>query len=68
MKLVVDDFPVTLEISACQYFSFFIKQAKKALQNKELMPGRFIRVRYMKEQEEDNDLLAMTAAMQIIQI
>jgi hypothetical protein len=30
------------------------------------MPGRFIRVRYMKEQEKDNDLLAMTAAMQII--
>lgn len=61
-----EDFPVTLEISACQYFPFFIKQAKKALQNKELMPGRFIRVRYMKEQEKDNDLLAMTAAMQII--
>ncbi len=61
-----EDFPVTLEISACQYFSFFIKQAKKAIKNKELMPGRFIRVRYMKEQEKDNDLLAMTAAMQII--
>jgi len=61
-----EDFPVTLEISACQYFPFFIKQAKKALKNKELMPGRFIRVRYMKEQEKDNDLLAMTAAMQII--
>jgi len=61
-----EDFPVTLEISACQYFPFFIKEAKKALQNKELMPGRFIRVRYMKEQEEDNDLLAMAAAMQII--
>ena len=61
-----EDFPVTLEISACQYFPFFIKQAKKAIQNKELMPGRFIRVRFMKEQEKDNDLLAMTAAMQII--
>jgi hypothetical protein len=61
-----ENFPVTLEISACQYFPFFIKQAKKALQNNELMPGRFIRVRYMKEQEQDNDLLAMTAAMQII--
>jgi hypothetical protein len=60
------DFSVTLEISACQYFSFFMKQAHQALQNKELMPGRFIRVRNMKEQEKDNDLLAMTAAMQII--
>ncbi|MDX1799155.1 MAG: hypothetical protein R3255_10940, partial [Candidatus Lokiarchaeia archaeon] len=61
-----EDYPVTLEISACQYFSFFMKEAKKALEKKELMPGRFIRVRYMKEQEKDNDLLAMTAAMQII--
>ena len=33
----------------------------------ELMPGRFIRVRRMKEQEEDNgDILAVAAAMQII--
>jgi hypothetical protein len=30
------------------------------------MPGRFIRVRNMKEQEKDNDLLAIAAAMQII--
>ena len=60
------DFSVTLEISACQYFPFFMKQAHQALINKELMPGRFIRVRNMKEQEKDNDLLAMTAAMQII--
>ena len=30
------------------------------------MPGRYIRVRCMKEQEEDDDLLAMSAAMQII--
>jgi len=61
-----EDFAVTLEISACQYFSFFMEQARKSVQNKELMPGRFIRVRCMKEQEEDNDLLAMAAAMQII--
>jgi hypothetical protein len=61
-----EDFAVTLEISACQYFSFFIKEAKHAVEHKELMPGRFIRVRCMKEQEEDNDLLAMTAAMKII--
>jgi hypothetical protein len=61
-----EDFAVTLEISACQYFPAFMKQARQAVENKELMPGRFIRVRCMKEQEEDNDLLAMTAAMQIL--
>ena len=61
-----EDFAVTLEISACQYFPFFMSQARQAVKNRELMPGRFIRVRCMKEQEDDNDLLAMTAAMQII--
>ncbi len=61
-----EDFAVTLEISACQYFPFFMTQARQAVEKGELMPGRFIRVRRMKEQEEDNDLLAMTAAMQII--
>ena len=61
-----EDFAVTLEISACQYFSAFMKEAHQAVKNKEIMPGRFIRVRCMKEQEEDDDLLAMTAAMQII--
>ncbi|MCK4332424.1 MAG: hypothetical protein KAV40_02470 [Thermoplasmatales archaeon] len=61
-----EEFAITLEISACQYFSFFMKQARQAVENGELMPGRFIRVRGMKEQEEDGDLLAMTAAMQII--
>ncbi|MDH7506934.1 MAG: hypothetical protein QHH15_04000, partial [Candidatus Thermoplasmatota archaeon] len=60
------DFAVTLEISACQYFPFFIEEAKRAVEKKELMPGRFIRVRCMKEQEEDGDLLAMAAAMKII--
>ncbi|MCK4347557.1 MAG: hypothetical protein KAW47_02970 [Thermoplasmatales archaeon] len=61
-----EDFAVTLEISACQYFPFFMTQARQAVKKRELMPGRFIRVRAMKEQEEDNDLLAMAAAMQII--
>jgi hypothetical protein len=61
-----EDFAVTLEISACQYFPSFMKQARQAIENGELMPGRFIRVRCMKEQEEDDDLLAVTAAMQII--
>jgi len=61
-----EDFAVTLEISACQYFSCFMAQARQAVSNGELLPGRFIRVRLMKEQEEDDDLLAMAAAMNII--
>jgi hypothetical protein len=61
-----EDYAVTLEISACQYFDAFMAQAHQAVGNQELMPGRFIRVRCMKEQEENNDLLAMTAAMQVL--
>lgn len=62
-----EDLAVTLEISAMQYFPFLITEAKQALTNRELMPGRYIRVRKMKEQEADNgDILAMAAAMQII--
>jgi len=61
-----EDYAVTLEISACQYFSSFMTEARQAVKKQELMPGRFIRVRCMKEQEEDDDLLAMAAAMQII--
>lgn len=61
-----ENYAVTLELSACQYFPFLIDIAKDAIVNQKLIPGRIIRVRKMKEQEEDNDLLAMTAAMQII--
>jgi hypothetical protein len=61
-----DDFAVTLEISACQYFPWVIDVAKRALEQEELMPGRFIRVRKMKEQEADGDLPAFAAAMEII--
>ncbi|MBI5651501.1 MAG: hypothetical protein HZC40_13825 [Chloroflexi bacterium] len=58
---------VTLEISAFQYFPWIIAQARQAIAQKELMPGRFIRVRYMKESESDQgDLLAGMAAMQIV--
>ena len=60
------DYAVTLELSACQYFPFFIDIAKAAINDQNLMPGRIIRVRKMKEQEEDGDLLAMAAAMQVI--
>lgn len=62
-----DDLAVTLEISALQYFPFLITQARQAIEEGELMPGRFIRVRRMKEQEHDNgDILAVAAAMQIV--
>ncbi|MHA1194038.1 MAG: hypothetical protein ACTSP9_17415, partial [Promethearchaeota archaeon] len=61
-----EDYAVTLELSACQYFPFLIDIAKDAVENQKLVPGRIIRVRYMKEQEEDGDLPAMAAAMQII--
>jgi hypothetical protein len=62
-----DDLAVTLEISALQYFPYLIAQAKQAIAKRELMPGRYIRVRKMKEQEADNgDILAVAAAMQIV--
>lgn len=57
---------VTIELSACQYFPFLIEGAKYCIEHGKLMPGRIIRVRRMKEQEEDGDLIAMAAAMQII--
>ncbi len=61
-----DEFAVTLEISAAQYFPWVSMIAKKAIENQMLVPGRFIKVRKMKEQEADGDLPAMIAAMQII--
>jgi hypothetical protein len=62
----MDDFAVTLEISACQYFPWVVKAAELAIETNTLVPGRFIRVRKMKEQEADGDLPAFAAAMQII--
>jgi hypothetical protein len=61
-----EDYAVTLEISAYQYFPWVIAIAKRAISQESLMPGRFIRVRKMKEQERDGDLPAAIAAMQII--
>jgi bifunctional DNA-binding transcriptional regulator/antitoxin component of YhaV-PrlF toxin-antitoxin module len=58
---------VTLEISALQYFPWLISEAKRAIEKGELMPGRYIRVRNMAEQEADNgDIMATAAAMRII--
>jgi hypothetical protein len=57
---------VTLEISALQYFPWLIEEIKQSIELRQLMPGRFIRVRNMKEQVEDDDILAVSAAMSII--
>lgn len=61
-----DEFAVTLEISACQYFPWVRMITERAIEDQLLMPGRFIRVRKMKEQEQDGDLPAFAAAMQIM--
>jgi hypothetical protein len=62
-----DDFAVTLEISAMQYFPWLITEARQAIERRELMPGRYIRVRRMRESEADSgDLLANLAAMQVM--
>jgi hypothetical protein len=61
-----EKFAVTLEVSAAQYFPWIIDCAKRSIENKLLMPGRFIKVRKMKEQEIDGDLPAIAAAMDII--
>jgi len=59
--------PVTLEISALQFFPWLIAEARQAIANQELMPGRYIRVRNMAEQVADHgDTVAVAAAMQII--
>jgi hypothetical protein len=58
---------VTLEISALQYFPWLIAEARRSIDKEELMPGRYIRVRNMAEQETDKgDIMATAAAMQII--
>jgi hypothetical protein len=62
-----DDFAVTLEVSAAQYFPWLIEEAKQAIAHRQLMPARYIRVRKMKESEADQgDLLAFAAAMQVM--
>ncbi|MBW1715307.1 MAG: hypothetical protein JRJ77_05680 [Deltaproteobacteria bacterium] len=58
---------VTLEISSFGFFPWLITEVKQAIEKQELMPGRFIRVRNMKEQVRDQgDTLAVAAAMQIV--
>ena len=60
-----DSFAVTLEISACNFFPWLIEEAKQSIAQQDLMPARYIRVRSMKEQVEDDDILAFSGAMQI---
>ncbi|MGY5865188.1 MAG: hypothetical protein RTV41_11350 [Candidatus Thorarchaeota archaeon] len=60
-----ESFAVTLEISACQYFPWLIEEAKQSIEKRELMPGRFIRVRNMAEQTADDHVIAFAAGMQI---
>jgi hypothetical protein len=61
-----DKYAVTLEVSALQYFPWVRAMAEQAIANKTLVPGRFIAVRRMKESEEDGDLPAIVAALDII--
>jgi hypothetical protein len=59
-------FAVALEISAFNFFPWLIEEAKRSIERQDLMPSRYIRVRSMKEQVEDDDILAFATAMQII--
>ncbi|MBI5823809.1 MAG: hypothetical protein HZB18_07255 [Chloroflexi bacterium] len=61
-----DEYAVTLEVSALQYFPWIRAMAEQAIANKTLVPGRFIAVRNMKESEADGDLPAIVAALDII--
>ncbi len=61
-----DEYAVTLEVSALQYFPWIREMAGKAIENGSLVPGRFIAVRKMKESEADGDLPAIVAALDII--
>ena len=61
-----DEMAVALEISSLHYFPWVIAAARRAIDERLLMPCRWIRVRKMREQEEDGDLPAVQAAMRII--
>ncbi len=61
-----DDFAVTLEVSALQYFPWVRIMAERAIKDGSLIPGRFIAVRKMKESEADGDLPAIIAALDIM--
>jgi len=62
----LDNSAVTLEVSALQYFPWVRRMAERAIQDRTLIPGRFIAVRRMKESEADGDLPAIVAALDIM--
>ncbi|HUV25018.1 MAG TPA: hypothetical protein VMW26_06290, partial [Methanomassiliicoccales archaeon] len=57
-----DSYGVTLEIAGALYFPWIIEEAKRAIERRELMPSRYIRLRNMKEQEADGNLSAFATA------
>ena len=61
-----DDFAVTMEVSALQYFPWVRVMVERAIKDRTLVPGRFIAVRKMKESELDGDLPAIIAALDIM--
>ncbi len=61
-----DDYAVTMEVSALQYFPWIRIMAERAIKDRSLIPGRFIAVRKMKESEQDGDLPAIIAALDIM--
>lgn len=61
-----DEYAVTLEVSALQYFPWIRAMCEKAIAERSLVPGRFIAVRKMKEAEADGDLPAIVAALDIM--
>ncbi len=61
-----ESFAVTLEISACNFVEWIVEEAKRAIAKQDLMPGRFIRVRSMKDQVEEDEITAFAAAMRIV--
>jgi hypothetical protein len=66
-SMIFDEtFAVTLEISAFNFLPWLVEEARKAIAKRELMPARYIRVRSMKEQVRDDDILAFAAAMHVI--
>jgi len=66
VKFDKEDFVVTLEISACNILNSD-RWGRESIKNQDLMPGRYIRVRNMKEQEKNKgELIAVGAAMNIV--
>jgi hypothetical protein len=61
-----EGYAVTLEVSALQYFDWVRPMVEHAIEQKSLIPGRFIAVRKMKESEADGDLPAIVAALDIM--